>query len=198
MPRNPEKTRNSLLQSAFEEIHEHGFQGMRVDKVLSKAELQKGAFYHHFSSKLDLGYAVIEEKVTPLMAEIWLNPLKDMKNPLEDLPKIIGSLSERIPAIMKEHGCPLNNLAQEMASQDEGFQKRIAAVFTQWISAYTELLKKAQKNKQMRTDVDAEDVARFVVGLIEGTISVFKAEQSAKQWKASQSQLRFYLQSLKA
>ena len=31
---------------------------------------------------------------------------------------------------------PLNNLAQEMASQDEGFQERIAQMFTQWIDAF--------------------------------------------------------------
>ena len=55
MARNPEKTRQRLLQAAYEEIHAHGFQGMRVDQVLRKTSLQKGAFYHHFSSKLELG-----------------------------------------------------------------------------------------------------------------------------------------------
>ena len=63
--RNPQHTREKLLHSAFEEILQHGFQGMRVDEVLLKAELKKGAFYHHFRSKTELGYCVVDEPKLP-------------------------------------------------------------------------------------------------------------------------------------
>jgi len=198
MARNPEKTRQRLLESAFEEIHEHGFQGMRVDEVLRKAKLQKGAFYHHFSSKLELGYAVLEEQIAPLLEVIWLDPLKNVQNPIDDFPKMLQDLTERVPASMQQHGCPLNNLAQEMASQDEGFQQRIGTIFSHWISAYTQLFQQAQANGQVRADVAAEEIARFLVATLEGSIGVFKAEQSALQWQACQSQLALYLKGLKA
>ena len=197
MTRNPEKTRQRLLQAAFEEIHEHGFQGMRVDKVLRKAELQKGAFYHHFSSKLELGYAVLEEQIRPMLEGIWLDPLKDILNPVEDFPKMLENLKERVPSSMREHGCPLNNLAQEMASQDEGFQKRIGILFSNWINTYTQLFEEAQAKGQVRADVKAEEIARFVVATLEGSIGVFKAEQSPLQWQACQSQLGIYLSALR-
>ncbi len=198
MARNPEKTRQRLLQSAFEEIHEHGFQGMRVDEVLRKAKLQKGAFYHHFSSKLELGYAVLEEQIAPLLEVIWLTPLKDVQNPIDDFPKMLQDLAERVPASMQAHGCPLNNLAQEMASQDEGFQQRVGSIFSDWISAYTQLFQQAQANGQVRSDVEAGEIARFLVATLEGSIGVSKAEQSSEQWQACQSQLTLYLKGLKA
>ena len=49
--RNPDQTRARLLEAAFEEIYQHGFQGMRVDEILERTGLKKGAFYHHFSTQ---------------------------------------------------------------------------------------------------------------------------------------------------
>ena len=56
-----ESARSRILRAAFEEIYRHGYQGTRVDAILAETGLTKGAFYHHFSSKQDLGYAVVDE-----------------------------------------------------------------------------------------------------------------------------------------
>jgi len=64
--------------------------------------------------------------------------------------------------------------------------------------AYTEVFKTAQANGQVRTDVKAEEIARFLVAALEGCIGVFKAEQSPQQWHACQSQLGIYLKGLQA
>ena len=143
--------------------------------------------------KLQPAYAVLEEQIRPMLEGIWLDPLKDFQNPVEDFPKLLESLSGRIPVSMREDGCPLNNLAQEMASQDEGFQKRIGVLFSNWINAYTKLFEEAQVKGQVRADVNAEEIARFVVAALEGSIGVFKAEKSPLQWQACQSQLGIYL-----
>ena len=196
MARNPEKTRKRLLQAAFEEMHARGFQGMRVDEVLRKSKLQKGAFYHHFSSKLELGYAVLEEEISPLLDKIWLEPLKNIQNPVEEFPRLLKNLADRVPKSFKEHGCPLNNIAQEMAYQDKGFQERVSKQFNHWIDAYTQLFEQAQVKNQLRSDVEAAEVARFFVATLEGCISLSKAEQSAVQWQACRSQLGIYLRGL--
>ena len=59
--RDAEATRARLLDVAFSEIYQHGYQGLRVDALLAMARLTKGAFYHHFPSKTALGIAVIDE-----------------------------------------------------------------------------------------------------------------------------------------
>lgn len=198
MARNPHQTRERLLEAAFKEIHTHGFQGMRVDEVLRQTGLQKGAFYHHFSSKTDLGYAVLEEQIRPLLEDLWMKPLEGVQNPLTEIPALIASLGERIPALMYEHGCPLNNLAQEMSAQDTGFQERIAHMFNDWIDAFTRVFADGQRKGYVRADVNANEVGRFMVAVLEGCIGLFKAERSPEQWQACQSQLTLYLQGLKA
>ena len=196
-PRNPQKTRERLLQTAFQEIHAHGFQGMRVDEVLRLSGLQKGAFYHHFGSKTELGYAVLEEQIKPLVETVWLAPLTEIEDPVRDLPRLLENLGERIPPAMREHGCPLNNLAQEMASQDEEFRQRIAQLFTHWIDTFETLFEQGKSKGHIRDDIDSRMVARFVISVLEGCIGVFKVDQTAEQWTACRSQIAAYLDTLR-
>lgn len=195
--RNPQQTRERLLQTAFQEIHAHGYQGMRVDEVLRLSGLQKGAFYHHFGSKAELGYAVLEEQIKPLVESIWLEPLVEVEDPVRDLPRLLDNLGERIPVTMREHGCPLNNLAQEMASQDGGFQERIAQMFIHWIDAYETMFEQGKSGGYIRDDIDSQSVARFVISALEGCIGIFKVDHAPEQWAACRSQIAVYLETLR-
>jgi AcrR family transcriptional regulator len=61
--RAPEETRDAILTSAFDEMYEHGFQAASLSRILDRAGVTKGALYHHFGSKMDLGYAVVDEVI---------------------------------------------------------------------------------------------------------------------------------------
>lgn len=198
MVRNAQETRAKLVRTAYEQMHEHGFQGMRVDQVLKQADLQKGAFYHHFNSKIELGYAVVEEEIRAVLETVWLSRIEEMENPLIEIPDMLETLGERITPLMREHGCPLNNLAQEMTNLDDGFRQRITNSFTLWINTLAKKLDAAKSKKYMRSDLDSQNVSRFVIALIEGCTSISKVEKTEQQFNACISQLRVYLQSLKA
>ena len=60
-PRDPERTRERLLQAAFREVYSSGFQSAGLDTILASAGVTKGALYYHFKSKEALGYAIVEE-----------------------------------------------------------------------------------------------------------------------------------------
>ena len=57
--RDLEKSRKEILAVAFFEVFTHGFQGVSVDDIVKKTSMTKGAFFHHFRTKLDLGYALV-------------------------------------------------------------------------------------------------------------------------------------------
>lgn len=197
MARNAQETRGKLVRAAYEQMHEHGFQGMRVDQVLKQTNLQKGAFYHHFKSKTELGYAVVEEEIRELLKTVWLSPIAEMNNPVTDIPELLKSLGQRAPQLMKEHGCPLNNLAQEMSKLDDGFRQRIEASFNLWINTLAEKMDEAKQKGYIRNDLDTHAVSRFIIGVIEGCISISKVEKSSEQFAAVDSQISVYLQGLK-
>jgi hypothetical protein len=56
---------------------------------------------------------------------VW--PLQNARNPIDTLIRIIQSRSLKREDL--QHGCPLNNLSQEMSPLNAGFRKRTAFEF---------------------------------------------------------------------
>src|SRR4051794_15007563 len=54
-PRNPAETRQRLLDAARQLMLERGFSATGVEEVCRVAGVTKGAFFHHFASKEELG-----------------------------------------------------------------------------------------------------------------------------------------------
>lgn len=55
-------TRTALLDAAESLVLERGFAGATVDAIVGQADLSKGAFFHHFSRKAELGRALVERE----------------------------------------------------------------------------------------------------------------------------------------
>ncbi|MFZ3216908.1 MAG: TetR/AcrR family transcriptional regulator [Candidatus Acidiferrales bacterium] len=194
--RNPERTRGRLLQAAFREIHASGFRGTDLDTILATAGMTKGAVYHHFRNKEALGYAVVDEVITGITREKWLQPLQNSVNPIDGLIAIIRSTSLRPDHLRR--GCPLNNLAQEMSPIDEGFRKRTAKVFRQWRGAIADALKSGQKRDLVRADVDPDETATFLIAVYEGYMSLAKTFRDVAGLQAGETMMIRYLESLRA
>src|SRR5687767_2521715 len=89
--REPDVTRSKLLKAAFEEIYRRGFQAARLDTILAKAGVTKGALYHHFPDKASLGYAVVDDVVRNFLLQRWsVGPLARLKgDPVTALQRIL-------------------------------------------------------------------------------------------------------------
>jgi len=196
--RNPENTRNRIIQAAFQEMHKHGYQGMRVDQVLKKTDLKKGAMYHHFPSKQVLGYAVLEERIQQRITTLWIEPLKDYPDPLEGIYKLYVKLDTVWSDDFFNLGCPLNNLAQEMSPLDEGFRSRIETFFKYWKTAISDVLEKGQQQGTVDKSINPDDCAQFILCALEGTLGMVKNHQNKAVYYSCGRELERYLNSLKA
>src|ERR1700687_5753339 len=96
-PRNPERTRQRLLQAAVREVYRYGFQSAGIDTILAATNVTKGALYYHFESKEALGYAIIEEIVAKLARDRWMLPLQRSKekDPIDALIGIVRAIPHR-------------------------------------------------------------------------------------------------------
>jgi TetR/AcrR family transcriptional repressor of nem operon len=192
------ETRAHLLDVAFAEMHEHGFQGLRVDVLLAKAHLTKGAFYHYFASKTDLGLAVIDELLAGYADLIWGQHLQQFEDPLEgieaSLTFAMGLLGPRLTTL----GCPMNNLAQEMSALDEGFRERLDALFLGIVRHIAAALESGRKRGLIRSDIDCENAATFIFAAFEGAIGLAKSARNDKALTAARSEMRRYFGTLRA
>jgi TetR/AcrR family transcriptional repressor of nem operon len=193
--RDPQRTRESLLQAAFREVYRSGYQSAGLDTILAAAGVTKGALYHHFDSKEALGYAVVEEIIAPDLRAKWLRPLRRGNNPINTLIGIVQGESVRPEDV--RGGCPLNNLAQEMSPLDEGFRKRLATVFRAWREGVAAALRDGQTQGMVRRDVRPTEAAGFLIATLEGYTSLAKNAQDAKVMKAGIRNIVDWLRSLR-
>ena len=84
-PRAPEATRRKILEAAFVEFYANGFQGGSLNHIVDAAGTTKGALFHHFDSKQELGYAVMDDIVGPLLLARWLEPVANSNDPISDI-----------------------------------------------------------------------------------------------------------------
>jgi AcrR family transcriptional regulator len=194
--RTPDATRQRLLDRAFEEIHRNGFRSASLDSILADAGLTKGALYHHFGSKAELGYAVVDEVVRPRIEEMW-RPVLEAASPIDAAIHLIRMRLKERSEIALTLGCPFNNLSQEMCGVDEGFRERLSAILHDWRDATAEALKRGQQNGTVCTDVDARAAAAFVVSSVEGCLGMAKAAQSKEFLEAGFRGLIEYLEHLR-
>jgi TetR/AcrR family transcriptional regulator, transcriptional repressor for nem operon len=194
--RNPERTRQVLLEAAFREVYRVGFQSASLDTILATTKVTKGALYYHFDSKEALGYAVVEEVIAGLTRDKWLLPLYRSTDPIGTLIAIVRGTSLRVEDV--RHGCPLNNLAQEMSPLDEHFRKRLASVFHDWQEGIASALLRGQTQGIVRRDVDAGQTATFLIATYEGYTSLAKNAQDVNVWKAGIKNIVRWLRSLRA
>ena len=193
--RDPERTRERLLQAAFREVYRSGFQSAGLDTILAAAGVTKGALYHHFESKEALGYAIVEEVIEPDLRAKWLRPLLRGKDPIDTLIGIVQGESVRPEDV--RGGCPLNNLAQEMSPLDEGFRKRLAIVFRAWQEGIAAALREGQAQGRVRRDAEPAEAAGFLIATLEGYVSLAKNAQDAKVLKTGIKSIVGWLRSLR-
>jgi TetR/AcrR family transcriptional repressor of nem operon len=194
--RDPERTRERLLQAAFREVHRSGFQSAGIDTILAATNVTKGALYHHFDSKEALGYAIVEEVIAKIVRDGWLRPLLSDGQPIDILTGIVRRIPVRPEDIRA--GCPLLNLAQEMSPLDEQFRKRLERIFLAWQEGVATLLRKGQSEGTVRGDLNPDEAASFLIAMVEGYASLAKNAQDAKVWEVGIRNIVEWLRSLRA
>ncbi len=173
--RDPDETRRTLLEAAAKEIYEVGFRSASVDRILGSTGVTKGALYHHFKGKSELGYAVVDELLAHDVLERWVKPLAKKGDPIEVLKATIRAQAACVVADGNHaKGCPLNNLSVEMSQIDEGFRTRIELVFRLWRDAFANILRRGQQQGTLRVDFDPERTALFLLSSLEGIASMAK------------------------
>ena len=192
--RDSEQTRHKILEVSADEIHKKGFTATSLSCILARCEISKGALYHHFANKMELGYAVFEEVYAPAFMALW-QPTVEAEDPIEGLCEFFSEMSNTMSCDELVCGCPLNNLCQEMSGVDEGFRIRILAMQQQLNLLISTNL--ARVSQQLQPDLDFSQVAYFIVSTFHGSSSLSKSSLNKELFDKVIKELCRYIRQLK-
>ncbi len=179
-PGTAEETRAALVTAAFLEMHEQGFRNASLQRILQRVGVTKGALYHHFKNKDELGYAVIDEVIWTQAREMWGHLLEGEGHTVDRIQDLLRGEMQHADADRVNFGCPVNNLVQEMSSVDEGFRQRLERIQTAWREAMQQAIQQGQAAGQIKLEVDAARFATLMVASYEGCSGIAKCARSSE------------------
>jgi AcrR family transcriptional regulator len=190
-------TRQKILASAYREIHRNGFQAASLNPILDRTGVTKGALYHHFPNKRELGYAVLDELIKETVLQFCLRPLEECIDPIDGLKRLINETGKNISKEDVFLGCPLNNLCLEMSPLDAGFRQRVNQIYELWREGFARALRFGQANGTVSKEINPMDCATFIVASLAGSRSLAKNAQSHEVLMACGQNLIRYLDTLR-
>jgi len=156
-------TRLGILQKAFGLIYRNGYQATSIDDILVDSPVTKGAFFYHFKNKEEMGLAMIKEIMYPGMYDVMIKPLINSGDPVKEIYLMMTSLLTKAPFFEVKYGCPAVNLIEEMAPLNSAFHKALGQLMKEWQNSMEKSLNNAIAAGTIRDEVDAKQVACFIV-----------------------------------
>jgi AcrR family transcriptional regulator len=181
---DPDGMRARILDAAADLFQARGYHDTSVQDVKRAAGVSSGAFHHHFESKKALGLAVVTDRVSDALREAWLDPLLAAPTVAQGVQDAIGATSGDLRAQGFVRGCPVNNLAVELAFSDSDFREALQAIFADWQQVIASRLA-AEPEPPAFAGVGAHDLAGFIVAAYSGAMTMAKAEQSPERLDAT-------------
>lgn len=191
-----EATRLNILQKAFELIYVKGYKTTSVDEIIATTQVTKGAFYYHFKTKDEMGLAIINELLKTNFRSTFIEPLENTDHPLESIYQLVYGILMENDLLKVEYGCPTSNLTQEMAPWHMDFTRALNELAERWENAMITCIENGKKEGSVKEQVDAKEVAVFVMSGYWGVRNLGKLENSKSVYLIYLKGLKNYFQSL--
>ena len=198
MPKDGTINRDRILDAAEQLVIENGFAATSVDGVLRAAGTSKGAFFHHFDSKLDLARALTERYVVADIGQLRaaLDATQDVADPVDRVLAFVQFFEDRADEIMSvQSSCLYVAVLTERQLADAGTAELINQAIGAWREGVVDLLRAAAESRdQDLIDVDALADHLFVT--FEGTFLLCRSTGEPRHMRAQLGTLRTLLAGL--
>ena len=200
MPRDGTATRERILDAAQRLVLERGFAATSVDAVLAEAPATKGAFFHHFPSKNELGRALLERYAAAderMLEDFMAAAEADSEDPAEQLVAFIGHFEHAADALAPtQPGCLFVSFIYESQLAGNGEDDLIATSIRHWRTRLHEKLQAAARAHPPAIAVDLQSLADQVFTTFEGGFILARAMHDPSHLRAQLAHLRHYLELL--
>lgn len=186
-----------ILDAAQRLVMERGFSATTVDAILEAAEASKGAFFHHFSSKADLGRVLVERYAHAdgeLLAHLMTVAESRTSDPAEQLIEFLRAFEEGIEDLsLAQPGCLFVSFIYEQFPGQEETRALILDDVLLWRERIRAKLALATDRRPPALSVDLDSLADQVFTILEGGFILARATGDPLKLRDQLRHLRAYL-----
>ncbi len=177
-----QETRNHILKESRRLFTLQGFNNTSISEIIAATGVKKGNLYYHFSSKEELGLAVLLD-----VRHEFLGVLERSMVGSSAVERILHSCNS-IMALMEETdfvgGCLFGNTALEMIDLSSSFGQVVRDVFSHWINLIEQEIRRDIGDEGNGKNLSPETLAIAVVAILEGGIMLSRLYQNKKSLDA--------------
>jgi TetR/AcrR family transcriptional regulator, transcriptional repressor for nem operon len=188
-------TRERLVEAARSLFWKHGYSSTGIAQILKEADAGSGSLYYFFPTKEDLLLAVLEWYRENLWSQVVQPVFDRVTDPIERIFGILDAYRRGLLMTSYQHGCPIGNLALELADSHPAARELLAVNFTGWRKAIEQCL--AESADRLPETLDREQLALFVLTTMEGAVMLARSYKDIAPYDAAVTQLRDYFDRLR-
>ena len=127
MVKKENSVRSVIIKAANELFYHNGYDETSFTQIAEKADISRGNFYHHFKTKEDILFAIVDYRVDDVTKTLkaWSDKYK---TPIERIKRFIQILREEGgDAIL--YGCPMGTLNTQLGKSHKDLQPYARKIF---------------------------------------------------------------------
>jgi AcrR family transcriptional regulator len=172
-------TYNRILSSSYELFSRHGYEATGVSLICEKAQISKGAFYHHFPSKKDVLLSLIENWLTDINNQFF--PVSET---LTGIPEQFLAMSPALfPIFSKAESIPLFLELWLQAMRDPEIAHRLIKPYYKYCRYFENMFEEGITEGSFDAETDPHYSMRMVMALAIGLIMQSMIEPKRGDWQ---------------
>jgi TetR/AcrR family transcriptional repressor of nem operon len=198
MPRSTSKpdARARLLDAALSAIRTKGYSATSVDELCAAAGFTKGAFFHHFKTKDELGVAAADHWSALTGAVFAAAPYHAHAAPLDRILGYLAFRKARLQGGVPEFTCLVGTMVQEAYETAPAIREACERSITGHAATLEADIEAAMRERNMAPDWTAKSLALHTQAVLQGAFILAKATGGAEIAADSIDHLRRYIELL--
>ena len=191
----PECSRERLIRATIELFGKRGYHDTGIADILKESGCTRGALYYYFSSKEELGYAVIDEELRALFEQGAASHLQSHEHPIDRLVMTLNAMPTVAgPGVT---GTSVANVSLRMASVHDGFRKRLAERVAPADEQVEEIVRRGVADGQIVDSVNPQVLAHVFITIGAGIHVAPLLHTREVIWEDARRWLGEYMNSLR-
>lgn len=195
MPKK-ETAKEKLLNAALSLIREKGFSATTVDDLCARAGVTKGAFFHYFKSKNELGVAAAKHWSAVTGGFFEQAPYHQHEDPLDRVLAYIEFRRSLLRGEIPEFTCVVGTMVQETYEQHPEIRDACSACIFGHAGTLVNDISEAMSARGGMDEWTAESLAAHTQAVLQGAFILAKAKSDVGVAIESVDHLRRYFELL--